>query len=119
MDHVPALKLLFWPLEAQEWIDRDRKWPSADMVQSIVDNGCQIVPRSSPGGDIHSEWRLSFSVPEAELTKLRSKDQQRAYYYFKVLFYRYLKTQLQKKLSHRPTPTLDPISHGKPLELVL
>ena len=91
MDHVPALKLSFWPLQAQEWIDRNRKWPSADIVQSIVDKGCQIVPRSSPGGDIHSECRLSFSNPEAELAKLRSKDQQRAYYYFKILFYRYKK----------------------------
>ena len=91
MDHVPALKLSFWPLDAQEWINRNRKWPSADIVQSIVDKGCQIVPRSSPGGDIHSECRLSFSNPEAELAKLRSKDQQRAYYYFKMLFYRCLK----------------------------
>ena len=92
MDHVPAFKLLFWPCEAQEWIDRDRKWPSADIVQSIVDKGCQIVPRSSPGGDIHSECRLSFSIPEAELAKLQSKDQQRSYYYFKVLFNRYVLT---------------------------
>ena len=92
VDHVPALKLLFWPLQAQAWINRPRNYPSRDIIQSIVDKGCQIVPRSSPGGDIHSELRLSFSNPEAILAKLRSKDQQRAYFFVKMLFYRYLKT---------------------------
>ena len=72
------------------WIDRLRKWPAANIIESIVDKGCQLVHRTSPGGDIHSECLLSFSNPEAELAKLRSKDQQRAYYYFKMLFYRYL-----------------------------
>ena len=92
MDHVPAIKLLFWPLQAKAWINRSRKWPAADIIESIVDKGCQIVPRSSTGGDINSECRFSFSNPEAELVKLRSRDQQRAYYYFKMLFYRYLKS---------------------------
>ena len=91
VDHVPAVRLLFWPHEAAGWVIRTRIWPPQDIIQSIVDKGCQLVPRSSPGGDIHSEWRLSFSGPEAVLAQLRSKEQQQAYYFFKILFYRYLK----------------------------
>ena len=74
-DFVPAVHLLFWPHQATTWITRYRVWPPQDTIQSIVDKGCQVVPRSSPDGDVHSEWRLSFSGPEAILAKLRSKQQ--------------------------------------------
>ena len=90
-DHVFAVRLCFWPHEAAAWSNRPRLWPPRDTVQSIVAAGCQLVPRSSPGGDVHSEWRLSFSLPEATLAQLRSRKQQEAYYFFKMLFYRYLK----------------------------
>ena len=90
VDVVPAVRLLFWPHQSAEWITRRRRWwPQQD--QSIVDKGCHVVPRFSPGGDVHSEWRLSFSGPEAILAQLRSKNQQQAYYFFKMFFYRYLK----------------------------
>ena len=91
MDFVPAVRLLFWPHQATSWITRQRLWPSQDTIQSIVDKGCQVVPRTSPGGDVHSEWRLSFSGPEAILSQLRSNKQQQTYYFFKMFFYRYLK----------------------------
>ena len=90
-DVVPAGHLLFWPQQATTWITRQRLWPPQDIIQSIIDKGCQVVARSSPGGDIHSEWRFSFSGPEAILAQLRSKNQQQAYYFIKVFFYRYLK----------------------------
>ena len=91
VDFVPAIHLHFWPHQAVTWITRHRLWPSHDCVQSLVRKGCQVVPRSSPGGDVHSEWRLSFSGPEAVLAQLRSKEQQQVYYFFKIFFYRYLK----------------------------
>ena len=90
-DDVPAVHLPFWPRQASGWIIRCRVWPPHDTIQSIADEGCQVVPRTSPGGDVHSEWRLSFSRPEASLAKLRSREQQEIYYFFKVFFYRYLK----------------------------
>ena len=90
-DHVFAVRLCFWPHDAAAWSNRPCLWPPQDTVQSIVTAGCQLVPRSSPGGDVHSEWRLSFSLPEATLAQLRSRKQQEAYYFFKMLFYRYLK----------------------------
>ena len=78
-DYVPAVRLLFWPHQTAAWITRHRRWwPQQDTIQRIVKEGCQLVPRSSPGGNIHTEWRLSFSVPEATLAQLRSKTQQQA-----------------------------------------
>ena len=91
VDKVPSVRLHFWPQQATTWITRCRLWPPQDTIQSIVDKGCQLVPRSSPGGDVHSEWRLSFSGPEAILAQLRTKGQQQAYYFFKAFFYQYLK----------------------------
>ena len=90
-DFVPAVHLPFWPHQASSWITRRHLWPPQDTIQSIVDKGCQVVPRSSPGGDANSEWRLSFSGPEAILAQERTQDQQRAYYFFKMFFYGYLK----------------------------
>ena len=90
-DHVPSFHLLSWPHEASAWISRHRHWPQQQTIQSIADKGCHIVPRSSLGGDIHSEWRLSFSMSETTLAQLRSKEHHRAYRFFKMLFYRYLK----------------------------
>ena len=90
-DMVPAINLSFWPHQASDWISRYRVWPPHDTIQSIVEKGCQVVPRTSPGGDVHSEWRLSFSRPEATLAKMRSREQQETYYFFKMFFYRYLK----------------------------
>ena len=91
VDLVPAIHLQFWPHQAASWITRCRLWPLQDTIKSIVEKGCQVVPRSSPGGDVNTEWRLSFSRPEAILAQLRTKDQQRDYYFFKMFFYCYLK----------------------------
>ena len=91
IDRVPSVRLHFWPYQATTWITRCRLWPPQDTIQSIVDKGCQLVPRSSPGDDVNSEWRLSFSGPEEILAELRTKGQQLAYYFFKAFFYQYLK----------------------------
>ena len=90
-DDVPAARLQFWPRHAAAWITRCRLWPPQNTIQSIADEGCNVVPRSSPGGDVQSEWRLSFSLPEASLAQLRTEEQKRAYYFFKIFFYQHLK----------------------------
>ena len=91
-DFVPAGELLFWPHQAANWITRCRRWwRQQDIIQHIANLGCQVVPCSSPHGDPHSEWRLSFSRPEAILAQLRSKKQKQAYYFLKMFFYKYLK----------------------------
>ena len=90
-DHVPSIKVLFWPSIGAEWRDRKRKWPSAEQVHAIVQNGCHLVPKSSPGGDTSKEWRFSFSLPEKMLCEFRSPAQRQCYAIFKILFYKYLK----------------------------
>ena len=91
IDIVPAVNLDFWPHQAAPWITRCRRWPPQDIIKSIVEKGCQVVPRSSPGGDESTEWRLSFSRPEARLAQLRTEKQKQVYYFFKLVFYQYLK----------------------------
>ena len=91
LDSVHSVGLGFWPHQCSSWINRPRLFPPQEIIQRIVNNGCQLVPRSSPGGDADAEWRFSFSGPEAVLAQLRSKEQKCSYYFFKVLFYRYLK----------------------------
>lgn len=61
-----------WPHIAKEWINRKRcfGWPSGEMINAIVQNGCHIVPvdRSSDHTN-DKEWRLSFCIAEKELVK--------------------------------------------------
>ena len=101
-DMVCAIRLLFWPQQAACWINRPRHWPPHTVVQIIVNHGCHLVPRSSPGGDVNSEWRLSFSNPEASLALKRSKEQKCAYYLFKIFFYRYLKFAEPSECERKP-----------------
>ncbi|KAK3093758.1 hypothetical protein FSP39_019785 [Pinctada imbricata] len=60
----------FWPEIAQEWPIRNRSygWPSDDIIQTIVTNGCHVVPIGDPESPfgLH-EWRISFSVAERTL----------------------------------------------------
>ena len=70
IDLVPCLKCESWPEIAREWICRKRcfGWPSQEMINEIVKQGCYIVPVGSKvdnGSD--NEWRLSFSLAEKNL----------------------------------------------------
>jgi hypothetical protein len=67
LDLVPCLKCESWPVTAREWICRKRcfGWPSQEIINEIVKQGCYIVP---VGSKVHNgsenEWRLSFSLAE-------------------------------------------------------
>ena len=91
LDHVPCIKLNFWPSVGAEWKERKRKWPDAEQIDAILKHGCHLVPKSSPGGDITKEWRFSFSQAEILLTEMQSPSQRNCYALFKILFYKYLK----------------------------
>ena len=70
IDLVPYLKCESWPEITIEWICRKRcfGWPSQEMINEIVKQGCYIVP---VGSKVHNgsenEWRLSFSLAEKYL----------------------------------------------------
>ncbi|XP_056013674.1 uncharacterized protein LOC130052531 [Ostrea edulis] len=60
-----------WPLPALPWVDRclTRAWPSRSVLQSIIDEGCHLVPIANRQTNENSdlEWRISFSQAEQKL----------------------------------------------------
>ncbi|KAI0221572.1 hypothetical protein LSAT2_027108, partial [Lamellibrachia satsuma] len=94
-DNVLSIHCLDWPKEAVRWTKRDRPsgWPDKELVQSIVADGCHVVPTSHPRSqnpDI--EWRYSFSVAERTLARKLTDAQRQCY----IL----LKTIVMRELSH-------------------
>ncbi|XP_070561267.1 uncharacterized protein [Ptychodera flava] len=81
VDGALALICKDWPSIAMNWMTRDRKWPTSDVVRAIMEAGCHIVPKSYPGdgGDDCLQWRLSFSLAERTLAHTFT-DKQRIFY---------------------------------------
>ncbi|XP_077998231.1 uncharacterized protein LOC144451302 [Glandiceps talaboti] len=92
-DGALVLTCHLWPSIAQPWITRERKWPSKDLVQSIVRSGCHVVPKSYPGegGDDNLQWRLSFSLAERTLAHSFTEHQRIFYLVMKKIWRTYLK----------------------------
>ncbi|KAK3099890.1 hypothetical protein FSP39_011300 [Pinctada imbricata] len=64
-----------WPIDAVACVHRLLKcgWPSIDVIQAMVNEGCLFVPigcRTSPNPDV--EWRMSFSLSEKRLVGVTS-----------------------------------------------
>jgi len=90
-DLVPAFKYEGWPRTAQEWLQRERKWPGEDVVQQVREAGCHIVAKrpllpecngdpnnednSSAGDAVNRFFRLSFSKCELQLANSLSDPQ--------------------------------------------
>ncbi|XP_070562138.1 cyclic GMP-AMP synthase-like receptor 2 [Ptychodera flava] len=93
IDVALVLSCIAWPSEAQEWISRARQWPSSDIVQRIVREGCHVVPKAYPGeeDDDELQWRLSFSLAERTLANTFMPWQRTTYLVLKKLWRRYLK----------------------------
>ena len=87
-DFVYGLKCEKWPLQATEWILRDRpqSWPSFEQVSAISSQGCHVVPVGSHMSHLKEfEWRFSFSVAELMLARSLTDEQKLAYSVLKVL----------------------------------
>lgn len=69
VDFVPAFYFSGWPKQATAWRDRDRKWPTLDLVQQVLDGGYHVVPKSSSEKSVDYEWRVSFSYAENTILK--------------------------------------------------
>lgn len=78
-DFVLAIKCEGWPLCAQEWITRQRLWPTQDVVKKIAKENFHIVCKSSADG----KFRLSFSNAELLLIQNLSVLQYQVYRAFK------------------------------------
>ncbi|KAK3104764.1 hypothetical protein FSP39_009621 [Pinctada imbricata] len=69
-DFAISIQCYCWPDMANGWIHRDRvnAWPPYEILQSIVQNGCHVVPVGDPDSPYgQHEWRISFSVAERTL----------------------------------------------------
>ena len=79
-DFVPAFRSREWPMVAQEWIKRERKWPSVDVVEKIVHEGFHLVVKSPKnGGNPDIDFRISFSHAEFLLSQEMNKVQRECY----------------------------------------
>ncbi|KAK3083448.1 hypothetical protein FSP39_022947 [Pinctada imbricata] len=69
-DFAQCFRCSFWPDVAKSWAIRIRPngWPSLDMIQNILRDGCHVVPVGDPDSSFRDhEWRISFSVAERNL----------------------------------------------------
>lgn len=79
------------------WVHMYRclSWPPADVVRSIVKNGCHFVPIGHKlGNHKDNEWRISFAVSEYELVRSMNHTQ--------FLTYGWLKLMLDQQINKKP-----------------
>lgn len=87
-DKVIAVQNETWPIIANEWIHRKRKygWPSGEMITSIIQKGCFIDPvGSSRDHDNDHDWKLSFCLAEQELIPIFNHIQMLVYGVLKLV----------------------------------
>ena len=80
IDFVPALRSRGWPNVALEWIERERRWPSPDIVDKVVQGGFRLVvkpPKNS--GNPDCDFRISFSHAEYLLSQELNEIQRDCY----------------------------------------
>ena len=93
VDLVPALKSPGWPKVAQEWTTRERKWPSQDVVDKIVQEGFHLVVKPSKTSvKKDCDFRLSFNHAEYLLSQEMNNVQRECYRCLKKYHRAYLQT---------------------------
>ena len=94
IDFVPALRCLGWPRVAREWIKRERKWPSTDVVGEVIHEGIHLVVKPpKDGGNPDCDFRISFSHAEYLLSQEMNDIQRECYRCFKRYHRAYLSTK--------------------------
>ena len=79
-DLVPAFRSPGWPKVALEWIKRERKWPSPDIVHKVVQDGFHLVVKPpKKGGNPECDFRISFSHAEYLLSQELNEVQRDCY----------------------------------------
>ena len=100
IDFIPALRSREWPKVAREWIKRERKWPSPDIVENIIHEGYHLVVKSpKKNGDPHCDFRISFSHAEYLLSQEMNDIQRDCYRCLKKYHRAYLCTQPKSLVS--------------------
>jgi len=100
IDFIPALRSREWPQVAREWIKRERKWPSPDIVENIIHEGYHLVVKSpKKNGDPDCDFRISFSHAEYLLSQETNDIQRDCYRCLKKYHRAYLCTQPKSLVS--------------------
>ena len=91
IDLVPALRSRGWPKASRDWLERERKWPSVEMVTKIIDEGYHLVVKSPKYSEIpECDFRISFSHAEYLLSQEINDIQRECYRCLKKLHRAYL-----------------------------
>ena len=99
-----GLRCDVFPPEAQEWIDRKRKFsfPSLPLIKTILKQGCTLIQKAHPwSNDPDIEWKYDFSLADRAIwNRGLSSHQTHGFYVFKILVENasfHLKTKLKIK----------------------
>ena len=97
---IPAFRCLTWPMVAQEWRKRQRKWPSPDVVDQVIREGFHLVVKAPKnGGNPECDFRISFSHAEYLLSQEINEIQRGCYRCLKTYHRVYLSTEAKGLIS--------------------
>ena len=100
VDIVPAFKAPGWPIVAQEWIRRERKWPSQEVIDQILQEGFHLVVKAPKnGGNLECDFRISFANAEFLLSRELNEVQRECYRCLKQFHRAYLSTKPKSLVS--------------------
>lgn len=94
VDIVPAVQGRGWPKVARNWISRERKWPSPEKIQRIIQEGFHLVVKPlKRSGCPETDFRLSFSHAEYLLSQELNDMQRQCYRALKKYYSLCLRTE--------------------------
>ena len=100
VDIVPAFKAPGWPMVAQEWMRRQRKWPSQKVIDQILQEGFHLVVKAPKnGGNLECDFRISFANAEFLLSRELNEVQRQCYRCLKKFHRAYLSTKPKSLVS--------------------
>ena len=100
VDIVPAFKAPGWPIVAQEWIRREGKWPSQEVIDQILQEGFHLVVKAPKhGGNLECDFRISFANAEFLLSRELNEVQRQCYRCLKKFYRAYLSTKPKSLVS--------------------
>ena len=100
VDIVPAFKAPGWPIVAQEWIRSERKWPSQEVIDQILQEGFHLVVKAPKnGGNLECDFRISFANAEFLLSRELNEVQRECYRCLKKFHRAYLSTKPKSLVS--------------------
>lgn len=100
IEYIPAFRCSTWPMVAEEWRERQRKWPSPDLVDQVIREGFHLVVKAPKnGGNPECDFRISFSHVEYLLSQEINKIQRECYRCLKMYHRVYLSTEAKGLIS--------------------